>query len=193
VLAQDFHGDRALAGDDVGVVERMYEGQALFAFEGQRMGVRIGVAVPAQHDLTAQRLDGLDLHLRRRHRHHDYGAGSKLVRGQRHALRVVARRSADDTPLQLFRRELDHLVVGAAQLEAEDRLLVFPLEQHLVVQPPAEVARGLECRFDRDVVDPRGEDLLQVVGWLEMLCHDPTIICGPLNRSDGAGALHAFR
>ena len=60
-----------------------------------------------------------------------------------------------------------HLVVGAAQLEAEDGLLVFPLEQHFVVQASAEVLGRLQRRFLRHVVDPRGQDFFKVVGGAE--------------------------
>jgi hypothetical protein len=72
---------------------------------------------------------------------------------------------AQITPFcQLLGREVRHLVVGAAQLEAAHRLLVLALEQHLVVQAPAQVARGLQGGLDGHVVDAGGEDLLQVVG-----------------------------
>ncbi len=43
MLAQDLHRDRALAGDHVGIVERMHEGQAALFLQLDRM--RIGVAV----------------------------------------------------------------------------------------------------------------------------------------------------
>jgi hypothetical protein len=53
---------------------------------------------------------------------------------------------AQITPrFELLRRQVRHLVVGAAQLEAEHGLLVFALEQHLVVQAPAQVFGGLQA------------------------------------------------
>ena len=56
-----------------------------------------------------------------------------------------------------------HLVVGAAQLEREHRLLVLALQQHAVAEAPRQRRRELERRLDRDVVDLGGQDLLQVV------------------------------
>jgi hypothetical protein len=65
-----------------------------------------------------------------------------LRAAQRHALCVVAGRSADHAALQLLGRQVRHLVVGAAQLEAEHRLLVLALEQHVVAQSPRQAAPG---------------------------------------------------
>ena len=43
-----------------------------------------------------------ELHARRVRRHHDHGAHARLARGERHRLRVVARREGDDAaPLAL--------------------------------------------------------------------------------------------
>ena len=71
--------DGALAGDHVGVVERMDEGQALLALQRQRVRVGVGVAVAVQHHLAAERLHGVDLELRRGHRHHDHGAAAQTL------------------------------------------------------------------------------------------------------------------
>jgi len=68
-----------------------------------------------QDDFGAALEDGVDLDLRRRHRHHDHRPAADLLRRQRHALRMVCRRGADDAALEALRRELDDLVVGAAQ------------------------------------------------------------------------------
>ena len=59
--------------------------------------------------------------------------------------------------------QVRHLVVGAAQLEREDGLLVLALQQDAVAEPPRQRRRELERRLDRHVVDLRGQDLLQVV------------------------------
>ena len=61
------------------------------------------------------------------------------------------------------RRQVRHLVVRAAQLEREHRLLVLALQQHAVAEPARQRRRELERRLDRDVVDLRGQDLLQIV------------------------------
>ena len=60
-------------------------------------------------------------------------------------------------------RQMRHLVVRAAQLEREHRLLVLALQQDAVAEPARQRRRELERRLDRDVVDLRGQDLLQVV------------------------------
>ncbi len=164
VLAQDLHRHRALAGDHVGVVEGMHEAQSLRLLQFQRVRMGVAVAVAVQHDLAAQRMHGVDLQLRCRHRHHDDGAAAQLLRRQRHALRVVAGRGADDAARQRLGVQVRHLVVRAAQLEAENRLLVFALEQHVVADAARQRARRLECGFTRHVVDAGGEDALQVAG-----------------------------
>jgi hypothetical protein len=52
---------------------------------------------------------------------------------------------AQITPrFQLLGRQVGHLVVGAAQLEAEHRLLVLALEQHVVAQAARQAARRLQ-------------------------------------------------
>jgi hypothetical protein len=153
VLAQDLHGDRALPRDHLGIVVRMHEAQAAPAAERARVSVGLVVGVPAQDDGGAARLDRRDLDLRRGHRHHDGRAAAEPLRGERHALRVVARGSRDDPALQRRRRQLRHLVVGAAQLEGEHRLQVLALEQHPGPGAGGELRRGLERRLDGDVVD----------------------------------------
>ena len=164
MLAQDLHRDRALAGDHVGVVERMDEGQAALGLELERAGVGVGVAVAVQDDLAAEGADGVDLERRRRRRHDDQRLAAEPPRRERDALRVVAGRGADDAARERVGRQPDHLVVGAAQLEAEHRLGVLALEEDVVAEARRERRRSVERRLDGDVVDPRGEDLLQVAG-----------------------------
>jgi hypothetical protein len=60
---------------------------------------------------------------------------------------------------QLLGRQVRHLVVGPAQLEAEHVLLVLALEQHMVAQAARQAARLLQRGFARHVVDARREDL----------------------------------
>ena len=98
------------------------------------MIVGIGIGIPEQHHLAAEAADRVYLHLRRGHRHHDHRLAAQTMGRQGHALRMVAGRGTDDATLELRWREVRHLVVGAAQLEAVHGLLVFALEQHGVVQ-----------------------------------------------------------
>ncbi|MNS63732.1 hypothetical protein D3C72_968350 [compost metagenome] len=104
----------------------------------------------------------VDLDLRRRGRHHDQCAHAEARGGQRHALRMIARRGADDAAPQCFGTQLRHLVVGAAQLEREHRLGVFALEVDLVAQPRGQVPGKVQLSLTRHIVDARGQDALQV-------------------------------
>ena len=127
VLAQHLHGDGALACNHLGVVKRVHKGHAVFLLERECVLVGVGVAVALQHHLCPQGFDGLDLHGRGGDRHHDHRFGPQTTRAQRHALGVVASRGANDAFFELLWRQVRHLVVRAAQLEAEHRLLVFTL------------------------------------------------------------------
>ena len=164
MLSQDFHGDGALAGDHVGIVERVDEGQALLRLQFECVAVGIGIAFAEQRDLAAQPANRVDLELRRGQRHHDHGARAELARAECHTLRMVAGRGANHAAGQLGRAQLNHLVVGAAQLEAEHRLLVFALEQHRVAEPGAQCACRVKCRFHSHVVDACRQDFFQVIG-----------------------------
>ena len=131
MLAQDLHADRALAGDHVRIVEGVHESQLLLAFQGQGVVVGVGVGIAMQHDLdvgAAARLDRVDLDRRRGGRHHDQRTAAQPAGRQRDALRMVAGRGADHAALELLGRQVGHLVVRAAQLEAEYALHVLALE-----------------------------------------------------------------
>ncbi|KGX95462.1 hypothetical protein Y023_5404 [Burkholderia pseudomallei A79D] len=56
-----------------------------------------------------------------------------------------------------------HLVVRAAQLEREHRLVVLALQVDGVAQPRGQAARAFERRLARDVVHARVQDQLQVI------------------------------
>ena len=144
VLAQQLHGNRALAGDHIGVVKRVHKGHALLLLQHQGMGVGVGVALTMQHHLAPQGLHRLHFEGGRGHRHHHHRARAQLGRAQRHALGVVAGRGANHPARELLAAQLGHLVVGPAQLEAEHRLLVFTLEQHLVVQASPQYFRHVQ-------------------------------------------------
>ena len=57
---------------------------------------------------------------------------------------MVAGARRDDAAGALVRRQMRDLVVGAAQLEAEDRLQVLALEQHRVAETAREARRRIE-------------------------------------------------
>ncbi len=166
-LAQHFHGDRALAGNHVRVVKRVDKGQPLLFFQHRGVAVGIGIAVAMQHHFAAKAAHGIHFELRCGGRHHDHGPRAQLLRAQRHTLRMVAGRGANHPFLQLLGRQVRHLVVGAAQLETVHRLLVFALEQHGVVQAPAQGFGRFQGGLHRHVIDAGGQDLFQVVGGFE--------------------------
>ena len=162
-LAQDFHRNRALAGDHVRVVKRMDKRQAMLFLQGDRVGVSVRVAVAVQHHFPLQRLDRVNLELRGGGGHHHHSPAAQLLCAERHALGVVASRCANHPFFKLCRRQVRHFVVSPAQFEAEHRLRVLTLEQHGVAQAVAQCSGGLQCRLDSDVVHPCREDFFEVI------------------------------
>ncbi len=162
VLAKDLQAHRPLPRDHVGIVERVHERQLASPLQDQRVRVGVGERIAVQHHLGAEGADGGDLHLGRRGRHDDEGARAELARGERHPLRVVAGAGRDHAPPQDRGGQVDHLVVGAAQLEAEDRLQILALEQDRRAETRRQLRREVERRLDGDVVDAGVEDPLQV-------------------------------
>ena len=53
------------------------------------------------------------------------------------------------------------LVVGAPQLEAEDRLQVLALQEHLVVEALGQAGSLVERGLPRHVVDATGQDVVE--------------------------------
>src|SRR5438874_12644319 len=70
-----------------------------------------------------------------------------------------------------------HLVVCAANLEREDALLVFALQPDTIAETFGQRRRKLERGLDCDVVNLRGQDLLQIVDWH---CGPPRLRFSPL-------------
>ncbi|MNS88116.1 hypothetical protein D3C72_1220800 [compost metagenome] len=158
VLAQDLQPDRALSGDHVRVVERVDEGCAGLLFQGAGVGVGVVEAVAVQDDVSAERLDRRHLDARRGGRHDDGRGRAAFRRRQRHALRVIARRGADDAARQLGLAQGGDLVVGAANLEREDRLQVLALQQGRAVQPRRQPLQRVQRGFLGHVIDAGGQD-----------------------------------
>ncbi len=164
MLTEDLQRDGALTRDHVGVVERMDEGQGVFTFETERVEVGVRIAVAVQHDVAAVGPDSIDLESRGGHGHDDHRLAPEPLGCERHALGMISRRSTDDAASKLFCRQMRHLVIGASQLEAEYRLAVFALQEHLVRKTFGEASRGLQRRFDGDVVDACSQNLLKIRG-----------------------------
>src|SRR6185436_15822013 len=113
----------------------------------------------------------------------DDGAQSELARRERDPLGMVAGAGGDDAAGALVGRQVRDLVVGAAQLEAEDRLQVLALEEDRVAETARQAGRGVERRLARDVVDPAREDVVEKRG--ERRVHaktGPTCTSAPCDR-----------
>ena len=164
VLAEDLHRDRALPGDDVGIVERVHERQPALLHQLDGVPVAVAVGLPCQHDLGSEGAHRLDLELGRRGGHHDHGVATQPVRREGHPLCMVPGRGRDHATGPLVGVEARHLVVGAADLEREHRLQIFTLEEHGVAETGREVHGRVERCLVDDVVDVRVQDPLQVVG-----------------------------
>ncbi|MPM92672.1 hypothetical protein SDC9_139807 [bioreactor metagenome] len=171
--AQDVEADGALARNHVGIVKGMDEGQFLcfFQFDGMRIGVRVGLS--REYHFSTAGPDRIDLDLRGGARHDDDCAYAKLLGRQGDALRVIAGRCADHATLECLGRQLDHLVIGPPQLEAEYRLHVLALDQHRIPRPRRQPRRNLQRRLHGDVVNLRVEDLFEVVG-----VHGVSVVAG---------------
>ena len=147
----------------------MDEGEARLkgAAPGFQTGLVIGVAV--EHHRGPKGGHGTHLHLRCGERHHDHGLAAEAVGRQRHPLGVVARTGGDHPPLEFIGAEVGHAVVGAAQLEREHRLQVFPFQQHVVADAAREIRRHLKRRLDRHVVDAGAQNPLEII------THQPSV------------------
>ena len=137
----------------------MHEDEAGLARQTLRVLLRLGIAVAHQHDLGTERLDRVNLDLRRRPRHDDDGANAQAARGKGDALCVIPCARGDHAAAPLFRSQPRNPVVGAADLEAEDRLRVLALQQHVVVKTPRQAGRNVQRRLVDDLVDAARENL----------------------------------
>jgi hypothetical protein len=194
MLLQDLHPHSALAGDDVEVVVGRDEHQAVTRNQVGSVRRRVVVGVAVQHHPRAQGAHGIDLDARRIAAHHDGGPESELARRQGDTLRVIPGRRGDDAAGTLGLGQLRDLVIGAANLEREDRLQVLALEQHRAAAAPRQARRRLQWRLDRDIVDARGQDFLDVALQHDGDCagrrqnstlkrqHDATV--GPVSRPE---------
>ena len=90
VLTEQFHRNRALAGDHVGIVERMHELEALLGHQTMGLGLGVAVGLAVQHDLRAAGTNGIDLERRRGDRHDDHCSAAELGGGEGNPLSVVS-------------------------------------------------------------------------------------------------------
>ena len=95
-----------------------------FGFE-----LTLGAAGADENDLRAESRGGFELYGRSVARHHDDGFDVQSPRGVGDALSVIAAGIGDDAAAALFFRQGSDFVVGSAQFEGADGLLVFGLEK----------------------------------------------------------------
>src|SRR5699024_3620251 len=127
-LIEYFQPDRTLSRDDVHVVEGVDKGVTEFIFEFERPGVSVVVNALDQADLGAERLCRLDLGDRRAVGQADERLDAAPRGGERHALRMVARRAGDDAALLFLVGKLRYLIICASDLERAGHLQAFRLE-----------------------------------------------------------------
>ena len=163
-VPQNLVADRALSRDHERIVEGMDERHPVLLHERVAVRLRVAITVADEHDLGAHVAHGVHLDLRRRLRHDDDGPQPELSRGIGDALRVIAGAGRDDAARALLGGEMRDAVVRAAQLEAEDRLLILALEQHVVAEPPRQTSRRFERRFARHVVHTAGQNVVKELG-----------------------------
>lgn len=89
-MAADFHGDCALAGDDVGVVVGGDKCQALFVFEAKTFGFGFVEIAAVEEDGGAETLDVAPFDGGGGDGHDDDGGDAECVAGEGDALGVVA-------------------------------------------------------------------------------------------------------
>ncbi len=163
MLAQNLHGDRALSGDDVGIIKGVDEHQPALPAQFDRVFISLIVVIAVQHDLSAEISHRLHFDVGSGHRHDDDGRNAACARAQCHALRMIAGGRANDTSLRADRRQLRDLVVRAANLERKHRLEVFSFEHDAVAEPARQPRCGVQRCFDGNVVHLCLEDAFYVV------------------------------
>mmetsp|Transcript_4371 Transcript_4371/g.27830 ORF Transcript_4371/g.27830 Transcript_4371/m.27830 type:complete len:227 (+) Transcript_4371:1174-1854(+) len=97
-----------------------------------------------------------------RHGHADDGAAAQLGRRHGHALRVVSGRGAHHAIFPGFGVHAHHLVVGATQLEGENRLAILSLQPQFVADGFRQPREKVQFALARDVVHLGAQHASQV-------------------------------
>ena len=103
MLADDFHADGALSGDNVRVVEGRDVGQAAFGHQPDGVVVGIVVGCAFQYDFATAFFNGVYFDLRGGFGHDDGGAAAQRLCRKGHALRVVARAGGNHAAFEFGR------------------------------------------------------------------------------------------
>ena len=162
-LLDDFQSQRALTGDDGGIVVAVDVGQPAFFADAVRVRLRFGEIFSVQDDGRAELLAVADLDERRVFRHHDRRGNAKQLALIGEGLGVIAGGGRDDAALLLFRRQLRQGVARAAFLEAAGALQVLELAENFHARDLAQRNRRLAGRIINRALDslPRLFDVLQ--------------------------------
>jgi hypothetical protein len=126
-LLENLEPHRALAGDDVGVVERVDEREPVAGGDLAGMHARFRQVGAVQHDVRAELPAVGDLDQRREYRHDDGRRNAEQLRVIGDALGVIAGRCGNDAALPRVGRELQQRVARAAFLETAGALQVIEL------------------------------------------------------------------
>ncbi len=127
-LLDDLQAEGPLARHDVGVVERVDEDASGPRRDAQRLVERVLDRRAVQHHRRAVTAGRLHLRQRCPLRHHHGGGGAQQARGERHALRVVARARRHHAAGPLGSRQPGDPHIGPAYLERPGALQVLALE-----------------------------------------------------------------
>ena len=134
-LIQDLQPDGTLTRDDIGIVEGMGKGIALFPGKALRFPGGVVIDSRDQDDLGAVAPCRLHLQDGCALRHTDDRLDPETGGGQGDALGVVAGAAGDDAAGGLFGGEVADLVVGAADLEGSGLLKVLRLNEQIRPEP----------------------------------------------------------
>ena len=132
--------------------------------------MRLIVIVAVQHDVSAERSNGIYLDRGRGEWHDNRRRNTTSLRRKRDALSMVACRAAYDTGPDRFCRQCRKFVVCAPQLERENGLQVLAFHEHAITQPFGQIGRQLQWRFAGYVVNCSFVDQPDVV----VNCHETT-------------------
>ena len=157
-VVEQLEPDRALAGDDLRVVERMHERRTGLGrpFAGARHAGVDGVA--AEPDGSAEALDRGHLRQRCLGRHEDLAAEPTCARGVRQRLRVVAGAARHD-------RTAPARIAAAAAWADSARPPAAAASRSTLASAPRSLNEPVRCRFSAlsSTVPPHSSDRLREV------------------------------
>ena len=159
LLGEHLERDRALPRGHRQIVVGMDDREPALLRELQAVRARIVEGVALDHDSGAEAARVLDLHCRRKTRHHDGGRNGEPLRVIRDALRMVAGRHREHAARALLVAQLGNLVERAALLERRGELQVLELEKHLAAGNRRQGARWHARRIEHMAAQALGSSV----------------------------------